>query len=274
MNKEKINAQHQADLERIKGFRLMDDEFMSKVFDGDIKSTELILRIIMDDDQIKVIDVVAQYEIKNLQGRSARLDIKAADKDGRIFDVEIQRADKGAVAERARFNSSIIDANQLKKKQTYKDLKESYVIFFTENDVIGGNKPIYHVERVIQETGALFNDGEHIIYVNGSYKADTPLGRLVHDFNCTDSKDMYYKELAERVRYFKETEKGVTAMCKSMEIMRNETAYNTRLEDLHRFIFEKKISSVDEAKYFYPSIKDEDIQEIFDSLHNTHSNQD
>ena len=97
MNKKKY-AQHQADLEQIKYFRLMDDEFMSKVFDGDIKSTELILRIIMDDDQIKVIDVVAQYEIKNLQGRSARLDIKAADKDGRIFDVEIQRADKGAVA--------------------------------------------------------------------------------------------------------------------------------------------------------------------------------
>ena len=217
MNKEKIIAQHQADLERIKGFRLMDDEFMSKVFDGDIKSTELILRIIMDDDQIKVIDVVAQYEIKNLQGRSARLDIKAVDKYGRIFDVEIQRADKGAVAERARFNSSVIDANQLKKKQTYKDLKESYVIFFTENDVIGGNKPIYHIERVIQEMGTLFNDGEHIIYINGSYEADTPLGRLVHDFFCTDPKDMYYKELAERVRYYKETEEGVTAMCKSME---------------------------------------------------------
>ncbi|WP_022754047.1 Rpn family recombination-promoting nuclease/putative transposase, partial [Butyrivibrio fibrisolvens] len=146
MNKK--NAQHQADLKQIKYFRLMDDEFMSKVFDGDIPSTELMLRIIMDDDQIKVIEVVAQYEIKNLQGRSARLDIKAVDKDGRLFDVEIQRADKGAVAERARFNSSIIDANQLKKKQTYTDLKESYVIFFTENDVIGGNKPIYHVERV------------------------------------------------------------------------------------------------------------------------------
>ncbi|WP_196229181.1 PD-(D/E)XK nuclease family transposase, partial [Butyrivibrio fibrisolvens] len=73
---------------------------------------------------------------------------KAGVKDGKIFNVEIQRADKGAVAERTRFNSSIIDANQLKKKQTYTDLKESYVIFFTENDVIGGNKPIYHVERV------------------------------------------------------------------------------------------------------------------------------
>lgn len=214
--------QYQKDLERIKGFRLLDDEFMSKVFDGEIAATELILRIILEDENISVQDVTAQYEIKNLQGRSIRLDIKAVDGNGRIFDVEIQRADKGAVAERARFNSSIIDANQLKRKQTYTDLKENFVIFFTENDVLDGNLPIYHVERVIQETGSLFNDGEHIIYVNGSYRADTPLGKLVHDFNCTEAKDMYYKELAERVRYFKETEKGVESMCRAIEIMRNE----------------------------------------------------
>ncbi len=215
--------QHQKDLERIKGFRLMDDEFMSKVFDGEITATELILRIILEDESISVQEVTAQYEIKNLQGRSIRLDIKAIDGNGRIFDVEIQRADKGAVAERARFNSSVIDANQLKKKQTYTDLKDIFVIFFTENDVLGGELPIYHVERVIQETGKLFNDGEHIIYVNGAYRADTPLGKLVHDFNCTEAKDMYYKELAERVRYFKETEKGVESMCRTIEVMRNES---------------------------------------------------
>ena len=214
--------QHQKDLERIKGFRLMDDEFMSKVFDGEIAATELILRIILEDENINVQEVTAQYEIKNLQGRSIRLDIKAIDGNGRIFDVEIQRADKGAVAERARFNSSIIDANQLKKKQTYTDLKDNFVIFFTENDVLGDDLPIYHVERVIQETGKPFNDGEHIIYVNGAYRADTPLGKLVHDFNCTEAKDMYYKELADRVRYFKETEKGVESMCRTMEVMRNE----------------------------------------------------
>ena len=34
---------------------------------------------------------------------------------------------------------------------------------------------------------------------------------------------MYYKELAKRVRYFKETEKGIAAMCRSIEIMRNES---------------------------------------------------
>jgi hypothetical protein len=109
------------------------------------------------------------------------------------------------------------------------------VIFFTENDVIGGNKPIYHVERVVQEMGTLFNDGEHIIYVNGSYEADTPLGWLVHDFKCTDAKDMHYKELANRVRYFKETEKGVAIMSsKAMEIMRNEAAIQASIKVLKR----------------------------------------
>jgi hypothetical protein len=78
--------------------------------------------------------------------------------------------------------------------------------------------------------GTLFNDGEHIIYVNGSYEADTPLGWLVHDFKCTDAKDMHYKELAKRVRYFKETEKGVAVMCKAMEIMRNEAAIQASIQ--------------------------------------------
>ena len=44
----------------------------------------------------------------------------------------------------------------------------------------------------------------------------------MHDFSCTDAKDMKYRVLAERVRYFKEDEKGVAAICKAMEDMRNE----------------------------------------------------
>ena len=52
--------------------------------------------------------------------------------------------------------------------------------------------------------------GEHIIYVNGADKdASTALGKLMHDFFCTDPDDMHYKELADKVRYFKEDEKGV-----------------------------------------------------------------
>ena len=44
----------------------------------------------------------------------------------------------------------------------------------------------------------------------------------MHDFSCTDAKDMYNKVLADRVRYFKEDERGVEIMCREMEIMRNQ----------------------------------------------------
>ena len=92
-----------------------------------------------------------------------------------------------------------------------------------ENDVMGKGLPIYSIERCIMETGELFGDGEHIKYVNGKYRGQSQLGRLMHDFSCTNASDMYYKTLAERVRFYKEDKEGVEIMCKAMEDMRNET---------------------------------------------------
>ena len=41
----------------------------------------------------------------------------------------------------------------------------------------------------------------------------------MHDFKCINPDEMYYKKLANRVRYFKEEKEGVAAMCKAMEEM-------------------------------------------------------
>ena len=116
-------------------------------------------------------------------------------------------------------------------------LPETFVIFITENDVIGKKKPLYRIERKIEETGEAFDDGEHIVYVNGADKdASTALGRLMHDFFCTDPDDMHYKELADKVRYFKEDEEGVAAMCKVMEDMREETKWRQITESVLRWL--------------------------------------
>lgn len=48
---------------------------MSRVFEDDIECTELLLHIIMDNPYLKVKEVRTQYNIKNLLGRSAILDI-------------------------------------------------------------------------------------------------------------------------------------------------------------------------------------------------------
>ena len=42
----------------------------------------------------------------------------------------------------------------------------------------------------------------------------------MHDFACTNTKDMYYEVLADRVHYFKEDEKGVAVMCKEAAKMK------------------------------------------------------
>ena len=53
---------------------------------------------------------------------------------------------------------------------------------------------------------------------------------------------MNYKILAERVRYFKEDEKGVATMCRVMEDMRNETAREERIAMAQRLLKLGKLS--------------------------------
>ena len=111
----------------------------------------------------------------------------------------------------------MLDANITEPGDDLEHLKETYVIFITENDVIGNGLPIYHVDRVIKETGELFNDKAHIIYVNSEITDETDLGRLMHDFRCKNADEMKNKLLAEKVRTLKETDEGVDSMCRAVE---------------------------------------------------------
>ena len=68
-----------------------------------------------------------------------------------------------------------MDVNNLKIRENFRSLPDTYVIFITENDVWGEGQPIYLIERINTTTSKHFDDGEHIIYVNGAYdnKDDT-----------------------------------------------------------------------------------------------------
>lgn len=222
MTPEVMEQKRRADLQRLREFRLLDDDFLTKCFDGNTECIQLVLRIVMEMPELNVLEVRTQVFVENVLNRSVRLDILATDALGRKINVEVQRSDRGAGRTRARYNSSMMDANLLEKGKDFDALAETYVIFITEHDVLGLGNPLYHIERCILETGERFQDGSHIIYVNGAYRDDSPLGRLMHDFSCTDPADMYYNILADRVRFFKESKEGVAIMCKAMEDMRRE----------------------------------------------------
>lgn len=211
------------DLRRIQSLRLLDDDFMNKVFE-DKACAEFLLQIILERTDLTVQKVHSQHNLKNLQGRSVRLDILATDEAGRVYNIEVQRSDKGAGAKRARYNSSLIDANITEPGDNYENLNETYVIFITEHDVLKAGRPIYHIDRMIQETNALFGDGSHILYVNSQIKDNTALGQLMHDFACTKAEEMHYPILAKRVRYFKEEQEGVATMSRIFEEIKREAA--------------------------------------------------
>ena len=139
--------------EKIERFCLMDDRFMTKVLQDDKECIELILHILIENPELRVTSAQAQYQIENLRGRSVRLDIYATDAAGKWYNIEVQRTDEGASAKRARYNSSLIDANALKEGESVKNLPETYVIFITENDVLGGIVPGGYANR---ETDARF----------------------------------------------------------------------------------------------------------------------
>lgn len=139
---------------------------------------------------LAVLNVHTQVFVENLLNLSVKLDILATDSEERKFNIEIQRADKGADSKWARYNSSMMDAGLLERGTDFEELPETYVIFITENDVLGRGKPVYQIERCILGTGGLFCDGAHILYVNGAYRGDDPVGKLMRDFTCTDPNEM------------------------------------------------------------------------------------
>lgn len=199
---------------------------------------------------------------ENLLNRSVRLDVLATDSTGKKYNIEVQRADKGAGKKRARYNSSMLDANVLKKGEEFDKLPETFVIFITENDVIGKGLPLYRIERCILETDELFDDGSHILYVNGAYRDDTPLGKLMHDFSCTQPSDMNYVIPAERARYFKESKEGVAIMCKAMEDMRNQTLKDGMTDVAKRMLADGTLSLEKIAEYSGLSIEEVEALEI------------
>ena len=215
--------------ETIKNLTVMSDILARNVF-KDKNACEYVLRIIMEDKDLTVIDNETQMDFRNMHGRGVVLDCVAKDGSGRIFNVEIQQDDEGAHPKRARYHLGMMDSNVLDVGKNFDKLPETYVIFVTLKDALGCGLPIAHIDRIIRENGEEFDDAEHFIYVDSSKDDGGELGRLMHDFRVKEAKDMQAGALADRVHELKETEKGVAHMCKEMEALRREGVEEGRAE--------------------------------------------
>jgi len=215
--------ERQEDLARLRGLRPIDDDFMRCIFRDNIPLAQMVLRIVTGIPDLEIIRLETQKDMKRLVGaRSICLDAYGCDSSGRKYDLEIQRADHGAGKRRARYHSSSMDVENLDAGQDFDELPDTFTIFITEHDVFGQGKAIHPIERVDMVTGKLFDDGEHILYVNGEYRDDSDIGKLMHDFSCWNPDEMSFELMKEAAKYYKENPEGVEFMCKAFEETRNE----------------------------------------------------
>ena len=173
----------------------------------------MLIRTILGMEDLEVESMEVQKPLVNLNGRSLTVDIVARDADGGIYNFEIQRSDEGASPQRARYHASLLDSYYSKSSEVFPDLPEVYVVFITENDIYRANEPFYLFDRTCKRICRDLDDGTHILYLNGRYRGNDAIGRLMHDFNCSNANEM----LKERVWLYKNNEEYNEKMCRSIE---------------------------------------------------------
>ena len=215
---------HEDDLIRRRGFRPVDDTFMRILFRDNLPLAEYVLRIITGKDDLHLTKEETQKDLVRLVGaRGLCLDVHGIDDNNQQYDLEVQRADNGARPERARYHASALDVENLSTGQEFEELPTTYIIFITENDIWGAGQAVYPVSKTIAGLNAAFEDRQHVLYVNASYKGDDPIGNLMHDFLCSDPDEMLTPILAEKARFLKTDPKGVDIMCKAMDELREQS---------------------------------------------------
>lgn len=206
--------------EEIEALTLMSDDFARIIF-KDNECVEYVINTILGRNDLKIIENKTQYDGKIIKKRSLMFDVYAVDSNGKSYNIEIQKVLSRARERRARYHSSMMDFIISDEGMEFANLSDTYVIFITDGDIFKKGLPLYTVERKILETGDAFNDGTHILYVNSKIENETPLGKLMQDFNTLNPAEMNSSLLSSKVyayKYGKEKEK----MCEIFEKVKEE----------------------------------------------------
>ena len=207
-------------LQGIEELTLLHDTFM-KVALKDVEACQHVIRILMDDPTIEIVEVRNQYRISKLVSKDAVLDILAEDTQGRVYNLEIQRKTTIDHARRTRRYSALVDAEYLEKGKEYNEMPEVYVIYISETDIWETQETESPVERHLKGQIEEYNDGQHTIYINAAIDDGSPKAALMRYFKTCDPEDMSQGALSRRVHYLKREEGGISEMCEYSERIYN-----------------------------------------------------
>ncbi len=203
-------------IERIRLLRPIDDTFFEVLMQSREVCQE-ILRVILSDETLLVEQVIPQAHMQNLYGRSVCLDALCVMGDGKKCNVEVQRADSDNHLKRVRFHASVITARDSETGMRFDEVLDLCVVYISEKDFLKGGKPIYHIDKVIRETGERVDDGLQEIFVNAEVNDNSEIAQLMECFKQQEIGNPGFPELSAEVKRLKETEGGLGPMCKIVQ---------------------------------------------------------
>ena len=199
-------------LQGVEKLTLFHDTFM-KVALNDIEVCQYVIRILMDDPTIEIVDVRNQYRLARLTSKDSILDILAEDSRGRFYNLEIQRDTTPDHPRRTRLYGAMVDGEYLQKGEDYDAMPEVYVIYISRTDLWKTGDMETPVEKYLRGQSEQYDDGQHVIYVNAAVDDGSKKAALLHYFKTADPDDMSQGPLSRRVRYLKREEGGLNEMC-------------------------------------------------------------
>ena len=140
-----------------------------------------------------------------------------------ILRYSLQRADDDDHQRRVRYNGALLTTNLTNPSTKFAEIPDVIVVFISKFDVFKSSRPLYHIDRVIRETGKAVDNGFEEVYVNAEINDDSDVARLMNVFNTdTAYDDEKFPVTSAYKRRYKTTEEGVIEMCEVIERNRAE----------------------------------------------------
>ena len=181
---------------------IKDDFLFAKVM-RDKKICRMLLEKLL---QIEIKDIVYLEEQKTLaigkDAKSVRLDVYLEEGD-RVFDLEMQTTNKRNLPKRSRYYQGMIDLNTIEKGESYKKLKESYVVFICTFDPFYQGKAQYTFENLcLENKGLRLGDGTRKVFFNANgyiHAENEEVREFLKYVNGGTSKPPFIKAIEDKV---------------------------------------------------------------------------
>ena len=180
--------------QEIQDMCLFDHRLMKLALSNNIPLVQFILRIVLNKKGLVVTKAEYHDDDRVAKKQWWYIAVDAVDEDGTPYHVEMRKFDSEAEKYITRMCGLIQDENGIY------DLPDRFVVFLSESDVKGLGRAICTYNFREEVTYESLGYGFHLIYINGEYEdVRSDIGKLIHDFRCSNTDEMFFDRVAHSV---------------------------------------------------------------------------